>query len=502
MNMAQKVGYGEKIGYGLGDTASNIIFQTVVNFLAFYYTDVYGLSPATVGTMFLVVRILDAVTDPIMGAICDRTNTRWGKFRPYMLWLAIPFGASAVITFTTPELADSGKLIYAYITYATLMLMYTAINIPYCALGAVLTSDSDERVSIQSWRFVGGQTGNLIVVSLTLPLVALFGQGDDAAGYQNAMAAMAIFAVIMFFVSFATTRERVTDSPEARSNSIASDLRALWQNDQWRILALINFVLLVCVVMRGTVAIYYVTYVMKAPELTTPFLSIATIGAIVGSVLAGYLAGGFNMRAIGLIAAIQLGLSLTYFFTGVIGMPLLLVSLGAAVVGVIFTAILSKTVRRIPAFGIIFVVQGAGHFLLYWLGADHFYAGFFLFSLVMLLNQIGVPILWSMMGDTVDYGELKTGHRITGMNFSANLFALKMGVAVGGAAAGWMLAGFGYVPNAEQSARAILGIGLAFAVIPGFCSLLVALISRWYTLDEQRMKEIQAALGHSDPVAT
>jgi len=489
-----KVGIGEKLGYGLGDTASNIIFQTVVNFIAFYYTDVYGLSPATVGTMFLVVRVMDAVTDPVMGAICDRTHTRWGKFRPYLVWLAIPFGASAVITFTVPDLADTGKLIYAYLTYAFLMLMYTAVNIPYCALGGVMTNDSDERVSIQSWRFVGGQSGNMIVVSLTLPLVAYFGQGDDAHGYQMAMALMSLIAVLLFFTSFATTRERVTTAPEAESGTVREDLKALWANDQWRVLALINFVLLICVVMRGTVAIYYTSYVMKAPEITTAYLTLGSIGAIIGSILAGYLAGGLNLKAMVMIFLIQTGLQLIFLATGMIDMHLFMIGLAAAMLGTALAALLSKTVRRIPAFGITFLLQGIAHFLLFWLGADNLYLSFFLFIIVMILNQIGVPILWSMMADTVDYGELKTGKRITAMNFSANLFALKMGVAVGGAAAGWLLAGFDYVPGAEQSAKAILGISLIFAVFPGICSLGVAFISRFYTLSENRMKEIQAEL--------
>ena len=166
----QRVGVLEKIGYGLGDTASNIIFQTVMLLMPFFYTDVFGLTAAAMGTMFLVVRVIDAVTDPIMGAVCDRTTTRWGKFRPYLVWLAVPYAVAAILTFTTPDLAAGGKLLWAYVTYSLLMLAYTAINIPYCALGGVLTGGTRERVSLQSYRFVLATLAGVLVASATLPL--------------------------------------------------------------------------------------------------------------------------------------------------------------------------------------------------------------------------------------------------------------------------------------------------------------------------------------------
>ena len=192
----------EKIAYGLGDTASNIVFQTVMLFLTFFYTDIYGISPAFVGTMFLAVRIIDAVTDPLMGAIADRTQSKYGKFRPYLLWFALPFGLISVLAFTTPDFGEEGKMIYAFVTYTLLMLVYTAINIPYCALGAVLTADPKERVSVQSYRFVFAMLGGLMVTALTLPLVEFFGQGDRAKGYQLTIMAMSVLGVLMFFGLF------------------------------------------------------------------------------------------------------------------------------------------------------------------------------------------------------------------------------------------------------------------------------------------------------------
>ena len=194
---AERISVREKIAYGLGDTASNIIFQTVMMFLMLYYTDVVGLSPAVVGTMFLVVRFIDAVTDPLMGTLADRTHTRWGHFRPYLLWLALPFAIISILAFTTPELTGTNKIIYAFTTYTLLMIAYTAINIPYCALGGALTADAKERVTVQSYRFVFGMLGGVIVAALTMPLVEFFGEGDKAKGYQYTMAAMSLMGLVM-----------------------------------------------------------------------------------------------------------------------------------------------------------------------------------------------------------------------------------------------------------------------------------------------------------------
>ena len=491
----EAVGTGEKIGYGLGDTASNIVFQTVVNFLAFYYTDIYGISAATVGTMFLAVRVMDAITDPIMGAICDRTNTRWGKFRPYMLWLAIPFGAAAVITFTTPDLTDTGKVVYAYVTYAVLMLLYTAINIPYCALGGVLSTDPKERVSIQSWRFIGAMTGGLLVTACTLPLVAWLGQGNDALGYKLAMALLSVLAVAMFFVCFATTRERATVLTRSTSDSILGDLQSLWKNDQWRLLALMQFVLLLGAVMRGSVAIYYVNYVLQAPESTTAYLTLSTIGGFIGSLIAGRLADGFNLRALAMIGAVQLGLLTLFLATGTITPTLFAVGFAAGAVGCLIAIVLNRSLQRIPLFGALFVLFGLLHFVLIYVAHSNLYASFFVITLIVILGMIATPLLWSMMADSVDYGDWKTGHRITGMNFSATLFALKLGIALGGAGAGWILAAYDYVPNAEQTAHTINGINLAFGVIPGVTALLVAWISRYYILSDERMERLQQQLA-------
>lgn len=436
----------EKIGYGLGDTASNIVFQTVMLLLAYFYTDIFGISAAAMGTLFLAVRILDAITDPIMGAVCDRTNTRWGKFRPYLMWLAIPFALICVITFTTPDLGPTGKLIYAYITYSLLMLVYTAINIPYCALGGVITPDTRQRVSLNSYRFFLATAGGVLVASATLPLIKILGKGNDQKGYQLAMAVFGTLAIFMFMACFALTKERVVEATKKKA-SFFKDLKFLFQNDQWIIVAVINFILLIPIVIRSSAAAYYIKWYAGREDLITPFITTGMLAAMVGASLASTL-----------------------------------------------TKRLSKVKSYILIQSIIFVFSAA----LYFVGKGSIALMFVLFAIVQFFVQMGAPILWAMMADSVEYGELKTERRVTGLVFSGALFSLKMGVAVGGAIFGWMLASFGYQQAGEsevaQSANAIKCIVLLFSIVPAVWHLiLIPLVTR-YKLTEQRCDQIRAEL--------
>lgn len=433
----------EKIAYGLGDTASNIIFQTVMMFLLIYYTDVVGLSPAVVGTLFLVVRVFDAITDPLMGALADRTNTRWGQFRPYLLWLALPFGLASVLAFTSFDLSENGKLIYAFITYALLMLVYTAINIPYSALGGVLTADPKERVSVQSYRFVFGMLGGLIVAAGTMPLVDWFGGDNKALGYQQAMLAMSVLGVILFLLCFAGTKERVT-VPKNQKSSFKQDLHALWQNDQWRILCLAGLLLLSGQVLRGTLAVYYVKYYLGKSELITLFMTLGMIASILGCALSQTLA---------------------------------------------------KKVCKIKAYITLQTIAASICVFSYFIGREQIYLAFIMFFLWSFFLQMATPLLWAKMADTIDYGHWKTGIRITGMVYSAVVFFIKLGVAIGGALAGWLLAYYGYQADIEQNESTLHGILLSFTIFPAIGSFLVAWVMRWYQLDEQKITEIHKALA-------
>lgn len=429
----------EKIAYGLGDTASNIVFQTVMLFLTFFYTDIYGISPAFVGTMFLAVRIIDAVTDPIMGALADRTQSKYGKFRPYLLWFALPFGLISVLAFTTPDFGEEGKMIYAFVTYTLLMLVYTAINIPYCALGAVLTADPKERVSVQSYRFVFAMLGGLMVTSLTLPLVEFFGQGDRAKGYQLTIMAMSVLGVLMFLACFYGTKERINPPKEAVSRSYMDNFRQLWQNDQWRVLALVALCLLSGYVLRTTLAIYYVKYYLEMPDSITLFITLGMLGSMVGCIIAQPLAKRYCK--VKLYIGIQ-----------------------------ILAAVLCASS--------------------YFVAAENVTVAIGLYVLWNLVFNTGTPLLWAKMADTVDYGQWRTGIRTTGMVYSSIIFFIKMGIAVGGALGGWLLAGIGYQADVAQTEETKAGLLLAFSLYPAIGSLIVAVVMSAYKLNTQKVDEI------------
>ena len=431
----------EKIAYGLGDTASNIVFQTVMLFLTFFYTDIFGISPAFVGTMFLAVRIIDAITDPLMGAFADRTQSKHGKFRPYLLWFALPFGLISVLAFTTPDFSETGKMWYAFLTYTLLMLVYTAINIPYCALGGVLTADPAERVSIQSYRFVFAMLGGVLVSACTLPLVDYFGQGDKAKGYQLTILAMSVMGVLMFLACFYGTKERI--QPQAEQGSVAAGFKALWRNDQWRVLSVAALFLLSGSVLRNTLAIYYVKYYLELPGSISLFITLGMIGSIAGCIVA---------------------------------QPL------------------SKIFCKVKLYIGIQLTAAALCVASYFVTPDQTVLAFALFILWNFFFNAGTPLLWAKMADTVDYGQWKTGIRTTGMVYSSIIFFIKLGLAIGGAAAGWLLAGYGYQADQSQTETARQGILLSFSIYPALGSLLVAIVMRWYILTDKKIAQISIDL--------
>ena len=286
MSAGDKISVREKVGYSLGDAASHIVFDSSVAILAYFYTDIYGLPPAVMGTMFLLVRLLDAITDPIMGAIADATSTRWGRFRPWLLAICVPFAVSCVLVYSIPSFSDSGKIVYAVAAYIFMTLMYTAINIPYCSLGAALTSDPRESLSLQSWRFAITPIGGALGTAFILPLADLLYPGDRATGIQVSMAIFGVIGCLMFVVCFATTKERVQPIKEENLN-IARDVKILFRNDQWRILSVYNFMMLVAVVIRGGAVVYYVNSVLnKGADVITLFMLGGMFASMLGSVLA------------------------------------------------------------------------------------------------------------------------------------------------------------------------------------------------------------------------
>jgi len=431
----------EKIAYGLGDTASNIIFQTVMLFLTFFYTDIFGISPAVVGTLFLVVRVIDAVTDPIMGALTDATHTKYGSYRPYLLWLAIPFAVISVITFTTPAMDDGNKIIYAFVTYTLLMLVYTAINIPYSALGGVLSSNPNERVSIQSYRFVFGMLGGLLVTSCTLPLVKWFGEGNNELGYQFTMLVMSCLGVVLFLICFRYTKERVINPPHKLS--LKTQLHVLWQNQPFKILCMAALILLTSMVLRTTLAIYYVKYVLGKEDLITEFVTLGMVGNIIGCACAQPLSKRLDKKT-------------AYIYLQYI------------------SAILSCFAFFVPNEQVLLA------FLMYFLWC--------------FFTQMATPLLWAKMADAIDYGVWQNGQRLTGLVYASVVFFIKLGLALGGAIAGWLLAYYQYQANVELSEATKSGILTSFTLYPAIGSILVALIMTKYNLDNKTIKKITADL--------
>ncbi len=392
--------------------------------------------------MFLLVRCVDAITDPLMGTLADSTRTRWGAYRPYLLWLAVPFALASILAFSMPPLSADGKLLYAITTYALLMLVYTAINIPYSALGGVMTQDAQERVSLQSFRFVFAMGGGLVVTLFTLPLVEFFGQGDAALGYQYTMVVMGTLGMLLFLLCFAGTRERLQPTSLAHW-SFTQRARAMWQNDQARILCVVGVILLTAIVLRGSMTIYYVKDYLQQPEQITLFITAGMIGSILGAGMAMHVAK--RLCKVKAYIAIQLSTC---------------------------------------------IICAAN----YWVPADAFWLAVAVHVLWSIVLQSATPILWAMMADTVEYGEWKTGTRMTGLTYATIVFFIKIGVALGGAMAGWLLAGFDYQAGvvSEQSSA---GIRLSFTVIPALLSLAVAMVMLFYKLNQARVRDIQNALA-------
>lgn len=443
--MNVKLSVKEKVGFSLGDMAGNFVYQSVVLLLAFYYTDVFGLDPVTVTGIFVFVRFLDAITDPIMGVLVDRNNSRWGKFRPFLLFLCVPYAAASVLVFTVPDLGIEGKTLYAYVTYAVLMLLFTATNIPYFALGSVMTSSVTERVSLNSYRFVAATGGGLIVTAGVLPLTEILGDGDVAVGYQQAMIVMAVLSIILFLICFATTTERVKPVTTDKGN-IRNELKLVLKNDQWRLLGLAVLVLVTSQTIKGTLFAYYINYYAKDAGIALSlFLSVWMVGGMIGSAFSSTLTQFMCKRdAWVMLCLVSAGLStLTYFISN-------------------------------DAMLMILVMQ--------------FFVGLF--------NQMMAPLITSFMAEVTDYGELKNNTRQDGLIASLTIFTLKIGLGIGGAVATYLLAVYDYQSGGvAQSEQTISGILLIFTLIPAVGFVITGWIINKFKLDSKTVKENELRLA-------
>ena len=442
MERQVRLSWTEKLGFGFGDVGFNLYWTTIASFLAAFYTDVFGISAAAAGTMLFVTKIIDAFTDPLMGAVADRTRTRFGKFRPYLLFAGMPMAGAAVLTFTTPDLGEGGKLIWAYATYSMMMLGYTVLSTPYAALSGVMTSSSQERTTLISVRFVFAFTGGALVNKFTLPLVAYFGAGDDIKGWQSTMLLYGMAAAAIFLVTFLTTRERI-QPPPAQKTSPLSDIRDLIGNRPWVILFALAMIIMMTITMRAGSAYYYFTYYVERPDLLPNYLLWQMLAYAAGAVLAPVMTRYIDKaRLLMILMGIVSMLSIGFFF--------------------------------VPK--------------------DMIWAMFTLNILISLALGPKSPLTWSMYADTADYNEWKNGRRATAMTFSAATFAQKLGGSLGSAGMLWVLAAMGYAANQAQSGASQTGIALLQTAIPGAFALLAILVIRSYTLTGEQLRVIQQEL--------
>ena len=433
----------EKLGYGLGDTASHFVWDMVGFWILIFYTDTFGISAAAAGTIMLIARLWDMVSDPIMGVIADRTTTRWGKFRPYLLWVSAPYAVLAVMAFSTPELGPTGKVVYAAVTYLLLMTAYTAINLPYSSLGAVMTADGYERASLNTYRFICAFAGQLVVAGLALTMARHLGGGDDARGYQLTLVVFGAISLVFFLIAFASTTERI-QPPATQQASLRKDLRVLFANTPWIVLSVVGLLSFVMFALQNASVAFYFKYFVGDAENVQLFNVIGSLALIAGLPLSKPLSKRFGKRNVFIGSSLLSGL----------------------------------------AFGLI-VLPGARDLV-------EIYA---LNVLGKIAYAPAVPLLWTMLADTADFSEWTTGRRATGLLFSASTFAQKGGGGIGGALAGWILAAFGYVQGSMvQSADAVNGIRLMVSVFPGALSILCAALLLFYRLDASMCLRMQAEL--------
>lgn len=460
----------EKVGYGLGDTASNILYQAWSFFLAKFYTDVFGIPAKTASIIFLVTRVWDLIVDPLMGMIADRTNTRWGKFRPYLLLMAVPYGMLACAMFVTPEWTQNTKIVYAYATYILATMAYTAVNIPYSSLMAVITPDSQERTTLSQYRFFFAFVGMLLITTFTLPLAKFFGANpshpgynkelgySQALGYQMTMGVFGAIAIVLLIITFLTTRERV-HPPKSQRSTFGQDLKDVSGNVPWIVLFIACIFWLTHNMIRNGTVVYYFDYVSGtgnnvlftlAPgpftldfSLTTTFLTIGTFGMMAGVFISTPIKKYFGKKPV-----------------------IIFLTLASVVLGGAFYVLPANNFALLAVFNFIWSAMAGA-----------------------------MPVfLFAMFSDVTDFHEWKFGRRATGLVIAGIMFAIKMGVAIGGYLNLRLLDSFGYVANVAQTPEAVRGIRLLFSIIPAAFIFVCGLVLCLYPINEKLMAKIEVDL--------
>lgn len=440
----QKLSLLEKIGYGSGDAAVNVVISSMFLIITFFYTDVYGLKPTDMALMFLLVRFIDAITDPLMGLITDKFTTRWGRYRPYFLFLSVPFGISVFLTFTTPGFDYTGKLIYAYVTYIFVTIMFTAVTIPYISLIGVLTSDPKERLSANGYRLFFAKIAAFLVTIVVPIMAASLGKNDLGRGYQIAMGLMALLGTLLFLFSFFTTKERVEHVVDKKP--LLEQFKLLVKNGQWTLLFGVCFTGTVGYVIRGSVAIFYAKY---------------------------FLGGDASVQS-------------TFMATGVT----------AAILAMPASTYITKRYCKVKLFKYTQLAVGAISLVMFFaIKPGDMVLAYILYFILSFVVDLHAPVFWSAIAEAVDYGHAESGKRVSGLSFGGISFAQKAGMGVAGAAVGYLLDFFGYIPDGVQSETALVGLALMLTIIPGVFHVIMGGLMFRYKITDEYYETIKTKLN-------
>lgn len=441
----QKLSIIEKIGYGSGDAAVNVVISSMFLIITFFYTDVFGLKPKDMALLFLLVRLIDAVSDPLMGIITDKFKTKWGRYRHYFLFLSIPFGLSVFLTFTTPEFDYAGKMIYAYITYIFVTLMFTSVTIPYISLIGVITNSPKERLSANGYRLFFAKIAAFLV-SIVVPIIAeRFGQENLGRGYQIAMGIMALIGTLLLLFCFCYTKERIEH--EVETKTFIQQLKLLLKNEQWTLLVGVCFFGTIGYVIRNSVAIYYAKY---------------------------FLGGNSTIQS-------------SFLATGVV----------AAIIAMPISTYITKRYCKIKLFKWSQLLVGLISILmLIIVKPDNLILAYIMYFLLSFIVDLHAPVFWSAIAEAVDYGHAKSGKRVSGLSFGGISFAQKLGMGLAGAAVGLMLDFFNYIPNGEvQSEYSLFGITLMLTIIPGLFHVIMGILMFRYKITDNYYEKIKTKLN-------
>jgi Na+/melibiose symporter-like transporter len=440
----QRLSITEKLGYSLGDLAANLVFQTLMTYLAYFYTDIYGLETQHASAIILAVGLIAAFAfNPIIGAIADRTVSRWGKFRPWILVTAIPLGIVSLLAFSTPDFSYKGKLLYAAITYTLLLLLYAANNLPYSALSGVITGDMKERNSLSSYRFVAVMFAQFFVQVFMLPIIESAGNGNKAAGIEIVMTWLAIIGTVLLLITFISTRERIVPKPEQKS-SVTQDLKDLSTNRPWLLMLLLTTLVFITLAMKGGSYVYYFKNYVNSQALTV----------FIQPILNGLQAMGINFFGEDPVSA---GFGL-FNAGGILFM----------IIGIMLSKGFADKYGKRDVFGWALFLSTLFILLFYFFPPDGIGLIFGSQILHGFFYGLTIPLLWAMIADVADYSEWKTNRRATAIIFSAMMVGLKVGLSVGSALVAWILGLYQYQANSDaaQTATAVNGTKLLVSIYP------------------------------------